>query len=124
MNIRRVFIFPMESCVTEQLNPYICISNRGVSERSKEHAWKVCIRQKRIEGSNPFPSAKPKERHRKWRSFGFYGGCGTDKRVRTDDCREVQAASTPSLFLGYWGFRVLRCMLVGRLEGSAIRPKY
>ena len=28
-----------------------------VSERSKEHAWKVCIRQKRIEGSNPSLSA-------------------------------------------------------------------
>ena len=28
-----------------------------VSERSKEHAWKVCIRQ-RIEGSNPSLSAK------------------------------------------------------------------
>ncbi len=23
----------------------------------KAHAWKVCIRQKRIEGSNPSPSA-------------------------------------------------------------------
>ena len=29
-----------------------------MSEWSKEHAWKVCIRQKRIEGSNPFLSAK------------------------------------------------------------------
>ena len=28
-----------------------------VSEWLKEHAWKVCIRQKCIEGSNPFPSA-------------------------------------------------------------------
>ena len=28
-----------------------------VSERSKEHAWKVCIRQ-RIEGSNPSLSAR------------------------------------------------------------------
>ena len=28
-----------------------------VSERSKEHAWKVCMRQ-RIEGSNPSLSAK------------------------------------------------------------------
>jgi len=28
-----------------------------VSEWSKEHAWKVCKRQKRFEGSNPFLSA-------------------------------------------------------------------
>ncbi len=33
-------------------------SNREVAEWSKAHAWKVCIRQKRIEGSNPFLSAK------------------------------------------------------------------
>jgi hypothetical protein len=29
-----------------------------VSEWSKEHAWKVCIPQKGIEGSNPSLSAK------------------------------------------------------------------
>ena len=29
-----------------------------VSERSKEHAWKACIRQKRIAGSNPAFSAR------------------------------------------------------------------
>ncbi len=29
----------------------------GVAEWLKAHAWKVCIRQKRIEGSNPSPSA-------------------------------------------------------------------
>ena len=28
-----------------------------VSERLKEHAWKVCVRQKRTEGSNPSLSA-------------------------------------------------------------------
>ena len=28
-----------------------------MAERSKAHAWKACIRQKRIEGSNPFLSA-------------------------------------------------------------------
>ena len=28
-----------------------------VSERSKEHAWKVCVRHKRTEGSNPSLSA-------------------------------------------------------------------
>ena len=30
-----------------------------VSERLKEHAWKVCVRQKRTEGSNPSLSASP-----------------------------------------------------------------
>ena len=30
---------------------------REVAEWLKAHAWKVCIRQKRIEGSNPFLSA-------------------------------------------------------------------
>ena len=30
----------------------------GVSEWSKEHAWKVC-KSKGFEGSNPSPSAKP-----------------------------------------------------------------
>ena len=30
---------------------------REVAEWSKAHAWKACIRQKRIEGSNPFLSA-------------------------------------------------------------------
>ncbi len=29
----------------------------GMAERSKAHAWKVCIRQNRIVGSNPTPSA-------------------------------------------------------------------
>lgn len=29
-----------------------------VSEWSKEHAWKVCILQKGIKGSNPFLSAE------------------------------------------------------------------
>ncbi len=32
---------------------------RELSEWSKEHAWKVCIPQKGIEGSNPSLSAKP-----------------------------------------------------------------
>ena len=31
---------------------------REVAEWSKAHAWKVCIPQKGIEGSNPFLSAK------------------------------------------------------------------
>jgi hypothetical protein len=31
-----------------------------VSEWLKEHAWKVCILQKGIEGSNPFLSAHKK----------------------------------------------------------------
>ncbi len=35
----------------------ISVQIREVAEWSKAHAWKVCIRQKRIEGSNPFLSA-------------------------------------------------------------------
>jgi hypothetical protein len=34
------------------------IQHREVSEWLKEHAWKVCIPQKGIEGSNPFLSAE------------------------------------------------------------------
>ncbi len=38
---------------------YLCNPKSGeVSEWSKEHAWKVCIPQKGIEGSNPSLSAK------------------------------------------------------------------
>ena len=38
---------------------YMHLINHGeVSEWSKEHAWKVCILQKGIEGSNPSLSAK------------------------------------------------------------------
>ena len=37
-----------------------------MAEWSKAHAWKVCIRQKRIEGSNPFLSAK------KWIRIYFF----------------------------------------------------
>ena len=33
----------------------------GVSEWLKEHAWKVCIGQKPIAGSNPAPSANQKK---------------------------------------------------------------
>ncbi len=35
----------------------VLMGNGAVAERSKAHAWKVCIRQKRIEGSNPSCSA-------------------------------------------------------------------
>ena len=51
-------------CGSQFLNPTvkICITFAGakkgeVSEWSKEHAWKVCILQKGIEGSNPSLSA-------------------------------------------------------------------
>lgn len=36
---------------------------REVAEWSKAHAWKVCIPQKGIEGSNPFLSAKFVKEH-------------------------------------------------------------
>ena len=44
--------------------------SREVSEWLKELAWKACIRQ-RIEGSNPFLSAKPKSPPI-WRAFFIY----------------------------------------------------
>ena len=34
----------------------------GVAEWSKAHAWKVCILQKSIGGSNPFPSAEQRRK--------------------------------------------------------------
>ncbi len=40
---------------------YMRWQNQGeVAEWSKAHAWKACIRHKRIKGSNPFLSAKLK----------------------------------------------------------------
>ncbi len=42
-----------------------------MSEWSKEHAWKVCIRQKCIEGSNPSFSAKRAKR-RHWKTNGAF----------------------------------------------------
>ena len=44
-------------CYTEKME-YLCTRSGEVSEWLKEHAWKVCIRQKCIEGSNPSLSAK------------------------------------------------------------------
>ena len=36
----------------------LCVDILGeVAEWSKAHAWKACIRHKRIKGSNPFLSA-------------------------------------------------------------------
>ena len=37
---------------------YLLAVLREVAEWSKAHAWKVCIHQKCIEGSNPFLSAE------------------------------------------------------------------
>ncbi len=34
------------------------LNKKGVSEKFKEHAWKVCIPQNHIEGSNPCPSTQ------------------------------------------------------------------
>ena len=49
-------------CNTEKIE-YLCEPIFGeVSEWLKEHAWKVCIRQKCIEGSNPSLSAKTIEK--------------------------------------------------------------
>ena len=40
-----------------------------VSERLKEHAWKVCVRLKRTEGSNPSLSAKMPCNHLKYKNI-------------------------------------------------------
>ena len=48
-------------CSLLTVPPYLCPTNHhplGVSEWSKEHAWKVCMAQKVIVGSNPTPSTK------------------------------------------------------------------
>ena len=45
-----IFIIPQKLC-------NILSSFGEVSERSKEHAWKACVRQPRTEGSNPSLSA-------------------------------------------------------------------
>ena len=47
---------------------------REVAEWSKAHAWKVCIPQKGIEGSNPFLSAIFAETFL-WNSTIFYEWC-------------------------------------------------
>ena len=43
------------------LRPKLSNSSGEMSEWFKEHAWKVCIRQKCIQGSNPCLSASPAE---------------------------------------------------------------
>ena len=48
-------------CYTKKME-YLCACIGEVSEWLKEHAWKVCIRQKCIEGSNPSLSAKTIEK--------------------------------------------------------------
>ena len=64
-----MYRFEVSGSVAGEHNPDYCIvksrieKEQGeVSERLKEHAWKVCIRQ-RIEGSNPSLTAKYKTRH-------------------------------------------------------------
>ena len=47
---------------------------REVAEWSKAHAWKVCIPQKGIEGSNPFLSAFLQSLAVKKRFFFFMSG--------------------------------------------------
>ena len=51
---------------------YLCACIGEVSEWLKEHAWKVCIRQKCIEGSNPSLSAKTIEKLAEGLAFLFY----------------------------------------------------
>jgi hypothetical protein len=62
-----IIFFALRNRKTERIQP-----NREVSEWLKEHAWKVCIPQKGIEGSNPFLSAY-KANFRNEVGFFIYG---------------------------------------------------
>ena len=54
------------------VNAYFCVppgENGDLSEWLKEHAWKVCIPLKGIEGSNPSVSADTMNAHSSWLRF-------------------------------------------------------
>jgi hypothetical protein len=58
--------FILHGCVKRGGNwdPHCCAHSHRhgeMAERSKAHAWKACIRDERIEGSNPSLSARNKK---------------------------------------------------------------
>jgi hypothetical protein len=57
MKLKKLFT-AMDWVLLHQKNGIPLHPSGEVSEWLKEHAWKVCIRQKCIEGSNPSLSAK------------------------------------------------------------------
>ena len=70
--------------------PYAIIQDCGeMAERSKAHAWKACIRPKRIEGSNPSLSAKCLY---KSTTYGTFPGCISTGIPKT---RVPRSASAP-----------------------------
>jgi hypothetical protein len=54
-----------------------------LSEWLKEHAWKVCIGQKPIEGSNPSLSAKIHEKSRLQGGIFIYGPPKAEARLQS-----------------------------------------
>ena len=70
-----------------------CRFNREVAEWSKAHAWKVCILQKGIEGSNPFLSASKQPKNNKTpqtlRLWGFYFPGNTNKNYIKSNKKEL-----------------------------------
>ena len=64
-----------------------------VAERSKAHAWKVCIRQKRIAGSNPALSAtRPRNPHHGGRLPHTFQA-SFRVRLAVQSCRRASIAS-------------------------------
>ena len=61
MKLKKLFT-AMDWVLLHQKNGIPLHTSGEVSEWLKEHAWKVCIRQKCIEGSNPSLSAKAIEK--------------------------------------------------------------
>jgi len=66
-----------------------------MAERSKARAWKVRIRQKRIVGSNPTPSASfssrtgPRPENGQHFFENFKGICEGDRTSETDERPEI-----------------------------------
>ena len=49
-------------CKTKKKNTFVTEISKGIKNvERKRHAWKACIRQKRITGSNPVLSAKKRK---------------------------------------------------------------
>ena len=53
-----------------------------MAEWSKAHAWKVCICQKRIMGSNPILSANRTEKQKKTKCFWYFFASVAKNRTR------------------------------------------
>ena len=84
----------LEGCPA-RLQGLMSAARGWVAERSKAHAWKVCIRQKRIVGSNPTPSARFMSRtgpspENGFRFFeDFKGICEADRTSETEESPKI-----------------------------------